>query len=80
MIIFHCGDCFQCHVAGALDGPFVVLFDEDRADDALMAASLGKMPTTFVRRLISPLTRSISFVECNFTRCCCGKRPVSALT
>ncbi len=27
-----------------------------------MASSLGKMPTTSVRRLISPLSRSIGFV------------------
>ena len=30
-----------------------------------MASSLGKMPTTSVRRLISPLTRSIGLVECS---------------
>ena len=28
------------------------------------AASLGKMPTTSLRRLISPLSRSIGLVEC----------------
>jgi hypothetical protein len=28
----------------------------------MTASSLGKMPTTSVRRLISPLTRSIGFV------------------
>jgi hypothetical protein len=32
-----------------------------------MASSLGKMPTTLVRRLISPLTRSIGFVECSLS-------------
>lgn len=26
-------DAFQCHVAGALDGPFVVLFEQQRADE-----------------------------------------------
>ena len=30
-----------------------------------MAASLGKMPTTSVRRLISPLRRSSRLVECS---------------
>ena len=25
-------DCFQCHIAGALDGPFVVLFQQQGAD------------------------------------------------
>jgi hypothetical protein len=28
------GHCFQRHVAGALDGPLVVLLDQDRADEA----------------------------------------------
>jgi hypothetical protein len=42
-----------------------------------MASLLGKMPTTLVRRLISPLTRSIGFVECSLSRCCVsgGWRP-----
>ena len=31
----------------------------------VMAASFGKMPTTLVRRLISPLRRSIGLVECS---------------
>ena len=35
-----------------------------------MAASLGKMPTTSVRRLISPLSRSSGLVECSLARCC----------
>ena len=30
-----------------------------------MASSLGKMPTTSVRRLISPLSRSSGLVECS---------------
>ena len=37
-----------------------------------MASSLGKMPTTSVRRLISPLRRSIGLVECSLVRCCGG--------
>ena len=28
------GDGFQCHVAGALDGPFVVLFEQDGPDES----------------------------------------------
>src|SRR5882762_9429601 len=39
----------------------------------IMASSLGKIPTTSVRRLISPFTRSIGFVECSFGRCAAGK-------
>jgi hypothetical protein len=27
-------DGFQRHVAGALDGPFIVLLEQDRADDS----------------------------------------------
>jgi hypothetical protein len=38
-----------------------------------MAVSLGKMPTTSVRRLISPLRRSIGLVECSLARCEVGK-------
>ena len=34
-----------------------------------MASSLGKMPTTSVRRLISPLRRSSGLVECSLARC-----------
>ncbi len=34
MIIAECGDSFQCHVSGALDGPFVVLFEQDSSDQA----------------------------------------------
>ena len=48
-----------------------------------MASSLGKMPTTSVRRLISPLSRSSGFVEWSLARCPSGRscrraRPVSA--
>jgi len=32
-IIAQGGYGFQGHVAGALDGPFVVLFEQDRADE-----------------------------------------------
>jgi hypothetical protein len=38
-----------------------------------MASSLGKIPTTSVRRLISPFKRSIGFVECNLVRCSLGE-------
>ena len=33
-IIAHRGDCLKCHVAGPLDGPFVVLFEQQRTDQA----------------------------------------------
>jgi hypothetical protein len=36
------------------------------------AASLGKMPTTSLRRLISPVSRSSGLVLCILVRCCAG--------
>src|ERR1700730_5059159 len=39
----------------------------------ITAASLGKMPTTSLRRLISPLSRSSGLVECSLARCWAGK-------
>jgi hypothetical protein len=38
-----------------------------------MAAPLGKIPTTSVRRLISPFSRSMGLVECSLARCSLGK-------
>lgn len=32
-IIAERGDCFPCHVAGALQGPFIILFQQDSADE-----------------------------------------------
>ena len=40
--------------------------------DLTTAASLGKMPTTLVRRLISPLTRSSGFVDQILRQCASG--------
>ena len=34
MIIAERGDGFQGHVAGTLDGPFVILFEQQGADEA----------------------------------------------
>ena len=39
----------------------------------VMAASLGKMPTTSVRRLTSRLRRSMGLALCSLALCCCGK-------
>jgi ATP-dependent Lhr-like helicase len=39
----------------------------------MTAASLGNIPTTSLRRLISPLRRSMGLVECILARCCAGK-------
>jgi hypothetical protein len=42
-IIAHWGEGFQCHVARALNGPFVVLFEQDRTDETELP-HLGKYP------------------------------------
>ena len=34
------------HGAGASNGPLIILLQEDRADERVMAVSLGKIPTT----------------------------------
>ena len=47
-----------------LDGPLIVLFEQDDADQPEDGVVMGKMPTTSVRRVTSPLTRSIGW--------CCG--------
>ena len=56
------GDGLKGHVAGALDGPLVVLFEEDCSDEACDGGLVGEDPTTLVRRLISALVRSIGLV------------------
>jgi hypothetical protein len=56
------GDGLKRHVAGALDGPLVVLLEEDGADQAGDCGLVGEVPTTSVRRLISPFTRSSGLV------------------
>src|SRR5690606_30909389 len=75
-IIAHCGDCLKGQVSGSLDCPLIILLEQQRTDEAhdgvraaidsldrlLHALTIGKMPTTSVRRLISPFSRSIGFV------------------
>lgn len=47
---------------------------QDRTDEARMtAASFGKMPTTWERRLISRLSRSSGLVDQIFLQCALGK-------
>ena len=41
-IIAQSGDGFQRHVPGSLDGPFVVLFEEDGADQPNNGLVVGK--------------------------------------
>ena len=49
-IIAQRGDGFQRHVSAALDGAFIFLLEQQRRR---MASSLGKIPTTSVRRFAS---------------------------
>jgi hypothetical protein len=86
-IIAQLGDALQRDVAGALDRPFVILLQQDRADEAGDGVLVGERagiaddpgdrrpgkPTTSVRRLIPPLSRSSGFVEWSLARCCDGK-------
>jgi len=50
------GAMIPAHVTSALDRPFVVLFEQQRPDQT--RDGVVKLPTTSVRRLISPLRRS----------------------
>jgi hypothetical protein len=47
--------CRRAEGASALDGPLIVLFEQDRADQAGYGVLIGKISITSVRRLISPL-------------------------
>lgn len=62
-IIAHCGDCLKCHVAGSLDGPFIVLFEQQRTDQAHDGVVVGEDADDLCPRLISPFNRSIGLVE-----------------
>jgi hypothetical protein len=62
-VIAQSGDGFQRHTAGALDGPFVVLFGQVRADEADDGLVVGKDADDVGARLISPLSRSRPLVE-----------------
>jgi hypothetical protein len=68
-IIADRGAAFQRDVAGALDGPFIVLFEQDGPDEPGNCSFMGEIPTTSVRRLISPFNRSSGLVLCSLVRC-----------
>jgi len=67
-IIAQWRDRFQGHVSAALNRPFVILFEQQSADEAGDGALVGEVPTTSVRRLISPLRRSSGLMEWTFAR------------
>jgi hypothetical protein len=62
----------QGHVAGALDGPFIVLLEQDRPDQAGDGGLVRKDADDLGAALISPFNRSSGLVECSFARCCWG--------
>jgi hypothetical protein len=62
-------DGFQAHVAGALHGPLIILFEQQRPDKSDDGSLIGKIPTTSLRRLISPLRRSSGLVLWILARC-----------
>ena len=41
-VVSHRRDGFQRHVSGALDGPFIVLFEQDGADETRDRVFIGK--------------------------------------
>ncbi len=69
----HLADGFQCHVASLLHGPFTVMFEQQGADVADDGFVIWKIPTTSVRLVTSPLSRSIGLIECSLARCSLGK-------
>ena len=65
-------ESFEREIA-PLQLPLVVLLEQERADEPDDRGSLGKMPTTSVRRLISALSLSSGLVEAICLRCARGK-------
>jgi hypothetical protein len=62
-IVAQRGDRFQGHVAGPLHRPIHHFVPRRMAPTRrVIAGSLGKMPTTSVRRMISPLSRLSGFI------------------
>lgn len=73
VIIDERGDGFQGHGSGPCDGHSPFCSRRMAPTRRVIAASLGKIQTTSVRRLISALTRSSGLVECSLARCWRGK-------
>ena len=62
------------HVAGALDGPLVVLLEQDRANQSGDGGLVGEDADDFGASLdFAVERRSSGLVECNFARCWVGK-------
>ncbi len=61
-IIAHRGDGLKCHVAGSLDSPLVVLFEEQCTDQSNDGIVVGEDADDLGAPLDPPLRRSIGFV------------------
>ena len=72
-IIAQRGDGFQCHVASTLDGPLVVLFEQDCTDQTGNRLLVRKDPDDLGSTLDLTLRRSSGLVECSLTLCGTGK-------
>ncbi len=67
---------FQRHVAGALNSPFVVLFEEDCTDQPSDGGFVWKDADGVAAALdlaVQTFDRSIGLVECVLARCWAGK-------
>jgi hypothetical protein len=72
-IIAQWGDGFQCHVAGALHCPFVVLFEQDGADEAGDGVFIGEDANDVGAALDLAVEALDGLVEWSFGRCAAGK-------
>lgn len=61
------------YISGALDGPFIVLFEQDGAHEADDGVLVGKLPAPSVRRFTSPLARSIGLLLCSWSGALLGE-------
>ena len=66
-------DGFQRHVACLLDGPFVVLLEQDGADEAGDALFVREDADDFSAAFDLAIQALDGLVECSLVRCCGGK-------
>lgn len=64
---------FQRHVTASLDGPFLGLLPQDRAEQSPDRGLVWKNPDHVRASLISPVRRSIGSLACNSARCEAGR-------
>jgi hypothetical protein len=66
-------DGFQRHVTGGLDGPFIVLLEQDRADEANDSVLIGEGADHLGPPLDLAVETLVGLVQCSLVRCCGGK-------